>query len=161
MIYRKYYEIGNGFRIGNPKGLVVNDVQKAILLEFCKHLTPEEMELFRITSTTRPTDVFGFHRSGHAVDVACDSLHLMIKLYDGMISAKWPGGIAVASLGLPLHVHADSRHLVDIAPGRKYPACYFLEQATRGGAIYPVKQNDPATYDRYYAEIRKLYGAGK
>lgn len=161
MRYSNYYEIGNGFRIGNPKACAVNDVQRDILLECTKHLTQDEMELFRITSTTRPKDVFGFHRNGHAIDVACDALHLMIKLHEGMIAAAWPGGIAVASLGLPLHCHIDSRHLVDMAPGKKWTACYFLEQLDGGRAVYPVKQNDPATYDRYYAEIRKLYGATK
>ena len=159
MIYKSYYEIGNGFRIGNDRKHAVNDVQREILLECIKHLTPDEMALFRITSTTRPTDVFGFHRNGHAIDIACDTLPLMIKLYDAMIADSWPGGIAVASLGLPLHVHIDSRHLVDKGNGKKWPACYFLEQSMAGGAIYPVKQVNPAQYQQYFAEIRKIYGA--
>lgn len=158
-MYKHYYEIGNGFRIGNPKRCVVNDVQREILLECCKHLTPDEMERFRITSTTRPTDVFGFHRNGHAIDIACDTLPLMIKLYDAMIADRWPGGIAVASLGLPLHVHIDSRHLVDKGNGKKWEAAYFLEQLVGNKAFYPVKQAEPALYQKYYMQIRKYYGA--
>ncbi|KAB2929160.1 MAG: hypothetical protein F9K24_20770 [Leptonema illini] len=159
-MYEHYYEIGNGFRIGNPKGYIVNDTQKAILLEFCKHLTPEEMELFRITSTTRPKYVHGFHASGHAIDTACDTLHLMIKLYDGMIAAKWPGGIAVASFGLALHVHCDDRHNVRQKNGKLYPAYYFVEQLVGPeSVIYPSKQSDPALYQKYYMQIRKFYGA--
>lgn len=159
-IYDNYYEINSDYRIGNPHHHPVNELQQDILVEFTKHLTPVEMMLFRITSTTRINDAFGFHRNGHAIDAACDTLHLMIKLHDGMIDADWPGGIAVASQGLPLHVHTDSRHLtIDPVTKKHYTTCYFLEQRVGARVIYPVKQIAQALYQNYYNAIRRLYGA--
>lgn len=141
--------------IRNPKNIALTAEDKAAIeeIERLSGLSEEKLSKCYLTSAARPNDTFGFHKLGLAYDFSCQTLSIQRELYDGLRAAGWPGGLGIAGPGLPLHVHADRRHV------KGYPPAYFIEwKAGPQSVIYPTEQKDPNFFKRCYETVRGLYG---
>ena len=141
--------------ITNPRNIKLrpDDVDLLVEIEKQSGLPDGFWNDVRLTSAFRPSDSFGYHKLGLAVDIACNTLSKMRHIYDALVANNWQGGLGIAGPGLPLHIHVDSRHLIGHA------TAYFIEWlAGPNQYIYPTKQKNEKHFEQCYLTVRRLYG---
>jgi uncharacterized protein YcbK (DUF882 family) len=77
----------------------MNDIQK--ILHFIEKWN---FGPYTITSTTRPSDNYGYHIDGHAVDFVPDFFWINLPIY----WLFWPGGMGHYDLLSNRHIHLDT-----------------------------------------------------
>jgi hypothetical protein len=96
-----------------------------IIIDWLRDNLPDLYYYLSVTSATRPSDTYGRHRTGHALDLNCKLYPRNVygAFYWAMIKG-WPGGLLIGSpvqrIGsrvltrdeqAAIHLHIDARHL--------------------------------------------------